>query len=72
MSKLSCDQDDDECNLADYPSPNLDELGFNFAQHKPIPFEELRSECSFSEMAKQIIRRVTNGDWKTCTQRALP
>ena len=45
MSRLNFDKDDDECNLVDYLSSNLDELCVHFAEHELIPFEELRSEC---------------------------
>ena len=68
MITLNCDKDDDECNLVDYLSSNLDEFCVHFAEHKLIPFEELRSECERDELAKQIIRGVIDGDWKVCTQ----
>ena len=68
MSRLNFDQDDDECNLVDYLSPNLDEFCVHFAEHKLIPFEELKSECERGEFAKRHIRRVIDGDWKACTQ----
>ena len=68
MSRLNFDKDDDQCNLVDYSSSNLDEFCVHFAEHKLIPFEELRSECERDELAKRIIRRVIDGDWKACTQ----
>ena len=68
MSRLTVDKDDDECNLVDYLSSNLDEFCVHFAEHKLISFEELRSECERDELAKRIIRREINGDWKACTQ----
>ena len=68
MSRLNFDKDDDECNLVDYSSSNLDEFCVHFAEHKLIPFEELRSECERNELAKQVIRRIIDGDWKACTQ----
>ena len=68
MSRLNFDKDDNECNLVDYSSSNLDEFCVHYAEHKLIPFEELRSECERDELAKRIIRRVINGDWKACTQ----
>ena len=68
MSRLNFDKDDDECNLVDYLSSNLDEFWVHFAEQKLILFEELRSECERDEMAKRIIRRVIDGDWKACTQ----
>ena len=67
MSRLNLDQDDDECNLVDYLSPNNDELCVHFAENKLIPFEELRSECERDELATRIMRRVIDGDWKACT-----
>ena len=68
MSRLKFDKDDDECNLVDYSSSNFDEFCVHYAEHKLIPFEELRSECERDELAKRIIRRVIDGDWKACTQ----
>ena len=69
MRRLNSDQDDDdECNVVDYTSPNLDEVCVHFAEHNLIPFEELRSECERDEWAKRIIRRVIHGNWKACTQ----
>ena len=68
MSRLIFDKDDDECSLVDYSSSNLDEFCVHFAEHKLIPFEELRSECERDELAKRIIRRVIDGDWKACTK----
>ena len=68
MSRLKFDKDDDECNLVDYSSSNLDEFCVHFAELKLIPFEELRSECERDELAKRIIRRVIDGDWKAWTQ----
>ena len=68
MSRLNFDRDDDECNLVDYLSLNLDEFRVHFAEHKLIPIEELRSDCKRDELAKQIIRRVIDDDWKACTQ----
>ena len=68
MSRLNFDKDDDECNLVDYSSSNLDEFCVHYAEHKLIPFEELRSECERDELARRIIRRVIDGDWKACTQ----
>ena len=68
MRRLNSDQDDDdECNVVDYTSPNLDEVCVHFAEHNLIPFEELRSECERDEWAKRIIRRVIHGNWKACT-----
>ena len=68
MSRLKFDNDDDECNLVDYSSSNFDEFCVHYAEHKLIPFEELRSECERDELAKRIIRRVIDGDWKACTK----
>ena len=68
MSRLNFDQHDVECNLIDYLSPNLDEFCVHFAEHKLIPFEVLRKECERDEMAKRIIRRVFDADWKACTR----
>ena len=68
MSRLDFDKDDDEYNLVDYLSSNLDEFSVHFAVHKLIPFEELRSECERDELAKRIIMRVFDGYWKACTQ----
>ena len=68
MSRLNFDQDDDECNLVDYLYLNLDEFRVHFAEHKLFPIEELRSDCERDELAKQITRRVIDGDWKACTQ----
>ena len=68
MSKLNFHRDDDECNLVDNLSSNLDEFCVHFAEHKLIQFEELRSECERNELAKRIIRRVIDGDWKACTK----
>ena len=68
MSRLNLDKDDDDCNLVDYLSSNLDEFCVHFAEHKLIPFKELRSECERDELAKQIIRCVIDCDWKACTQ----
>ena len=68
MSRLKFDKDDDECNLVDYSSSNHDEFCVHYAEHKLIPFEALRSECEREELAKRIIRRLIDGDWKACTQ----
>ena len=68
MSRLNFDKDDDECNLVDYLSSNLDDFCVHFAEHKLIPLEELRSDCERDELVKRIIRRVIDGDWKACTQ----
>ena len=68
MNRLNFDRDDNECNLVDYLSSKLDEFCVHFVDHELIPFEELTIKCERDELAKRIIRRVINGDWKACTQ----
>ena len=68
MRTLNFDKVHDECHLFDYSSSNLDEFCVDFAEHKLIPFEELRCECEREELAMRIIRRVIDGDWKAGTQ----
>ena len=62
MNRLYFNQVDDERNLVDYSSPNLDESCIHFAEQKLIPFEELRSECECDEFAKRIIRGSNDGE----------
>ena len=63
MSRLSFDQDDNECNLVDYLKPNLDEFCVYFVDHKLIPFKELRSERrERDKLAKRSIRYVIDSD----------
>ena len=57
ISRLKIFQNDDECNLVDYPSPSLDDFCLLFAKQKRI-------SCERDEMTKRMIRRVMDGDGK--------
>ena len=67
MRRLNFDQDDDECNLVEYSGPDFDDLCVNLAEHKPTPFEELRSEFERTELSERKTRRVVDGNWKAGT-----
>ena len=48
ISRLKIFQDDDECNLVDYPSPSPDDFCLLFPKQKRIPCErdEMQNEWS--------------------------